>query len=226
MQLVGATNTYIRMPFICEGLLDGVIGALLARRHSSRSHAPRCWPRLLEALPWVAAHRGAVRTSLAGVELLGSWALRSASPRRGSPSDATCAREPERARRGVAAGGRARASYRRWPARADRSQQRIEAERAKAAGDPTRSCTTSARQLHAVTLRYNDLQRQLGETNAAIAQRERPHRRTRRAARVNAAPHRLEHRPARRGASVAASCTTSCYAAASSTCTKTATSAT
>ena len=30
MQLVGATNTYIRLPFICEGLLDGVIGALLA----------------------------------------------------------------------------------------------------------------------------------------------------------------------------------------------------
>ncbi len=30
MQLVGASNTYIRLPFICEGFLDGVLGALVA----------------------------------------------------------------------------------------------------------------------------------------------------------------------------------------------------
>ncbi len=30
MQLVGATNLYIRMPFICEGLLSGLLGAALA----------------------------------------------------------------------------------------------------------------------------------------------------------------------------------------------------
>jgi cell division transport system permease protein len=30
MQLVGATNTYIRMPFIAEGIIAGVAGALLA----------------------------------------------------------------------------------------------------------------------------------------------------------------------------------------------------
>ncbi len=30
MQLVGATNLYIRLPFICEGLLAGVLGALVA----------------------------------------------------------------------------------------------------------------------------------------------------------------------------------------------------
>ena len=30
MQLVGATNFYIRLPFICEGLLAGVLGALAA----------------------------------------------------------------------------------------------------------------------------------------------------------------------------------------------------
>ena len=51
MQLVGATNTYIRLPFICEGLLDGVIGALLAVGLLAAGHAA-LWPRLLEALPW------------------------------------------------------------------------------------------------------------------------------------------------------------------------------
>lgn len=30
MQLVGATNMYIRGPFLCEGLVDGVLGAALA----------------------------------------------------------------------------------------------------------------------------------------------------------------------------------------------------
>ncbi|MGB8150132.1 MAG: permease-like cell division protein FtsX [Candidatus Cybelea sp.] len=52
MQLVGATNTYIRLPFICEGLLDGLIGALLALALLAGARAA-LWPRLLEALPWV-----------------------------------------------------------------------------------------------------------------------------------------------------------------------------
>ncbi|MBV8067549.1 MAG: ABC transporter permease [Candidatus Eremiobacteraeota bacterium] len=51
MQLVGATNTYIRLPFICEGLLAGVIGALLAVALLAGARAA-LWPRLLEALPW------------------------------------------------------------------------------------------------------------------------------------------------------------------------------
>jgi cell division transport system permease protein len=51
MQLVGATNTYIRLPFICEGLLDGLIGALLAVGLLALAHTA-LWPRLLEALPW------------------------------------------------------------------------------------------------------------------------------------------------------------------------------
>lgn len=52
MQLVGATNTYIRLPFICEGLLDGLIGALVALALLAGARAA-LWPRLLEALPWV-----------------------------------------------------------------------------------------------------------------------------------------------------------------------------
>jgi cell division transport system permease protein len=53
MQLVGATSTYIRLPFICEGLLDGVIGALLAVALLAIARAA-LWPRLLDALPWAA----------------------------------------------------------------------------------------------------------------------------------------------------------------------------
>lgn len=52
MQLVGATNMYIRAPFICEGLLDGVVGSLLAivALVAARFFL---WPKLLLALPWV-----------------------------------------------------------------------------------------------------------------------------------------------------------------------------
>ncbi len=51
MQLVGATSTYIRLPFIFEGLLDGLIGALVAIGLLALARA-ELWPRLLEALPW------------------------------------------------------------------------------------------------------------------------------------------------------------------------------
>jgi cell division transport system permease protein len=51
MQLVGATSTYIRLPFICEGLLAGIVGASLAIGLLAAARAA-LWPRLLEALPW------------------------------------------------------------------------------------------------------------------------------------------------------------------------------
>jgi len=51
MQLVGATNTYIRLPFICEGMLAGGFGALVAIGLLAAARAT-LWPRLLEALPW------------------------------------------------------------------------------------------------------------------------------------------------------------------------------
>jgi len=51
MQLVGATNTYIRLPFICEGMLAGAFGALVAIGLLAAARAT-LWPRLLEALPW------------------------------------------------------------------------------------------------------------------------------------------------------------------------------
>jgi cell division transport system permease protein len=81
MQLVGATNTYIRLPFICEGMLDGVLGALVAIGLLAIARAT-LWPRLLEALPWVAMSAAPVDPRILAAELLlvgaaigvaGSW---------------------------------------------------------------------------------------------------------------------------------------------------------
>ncbi len=58
MQLVGATNMYIRAPFICEGFLDGVIGSLIAVVLLVAARM-LLWPKLVVALPWLqlsAAH--------------------------------------------------------------------------------------------------------------------------------------------------------------------------
>jgi len=52
MQLVGATNMYIRMPFICEGLLDGVLGTLVAVGMLAIARASLV-PKLAMALPWL-----------------------------------------------------------------------------------------------------------------------------------------------------------------------------
>ncbi len=52
MQLVGATNMYIRAPFIFEGMLDGIAGSFIAVvvLVSARLWL---WPKLVLALPWV-----------------------------------------------------------------------------------------------------------------------------------------------------------------------------
>ena len=52
MQLVGATNMYIRLPFICEGFLDGLLGALLALAALTIGQASLV-PKLMSALPFV-----------------------------------------------------------------------------------------------------------------------------------------------------------------------------
>jgi len=52
MQLVGATNMYIRMPFICEGLIDGLLGASLAVLVLWAARASLV-PKIAVALPWL-----------------------------------------------------------------------------------------------------------------------------------------------------------------------------
>jgi len=69
MQLVGATSTYIRLPFICEGLLDGVLGALLAVGLLAAARAA-LWPRLLEALPWAQLAAAPVDLRVFAAELI------------------------------------------------------------------------------------------------------------------------------------------------------------
>jgi cell division transport system permease protein len=69
MQLVGATNTYIRMPFICEGLLDGILGAAIALALLAAARAT-LWPRLLEALPGFSLNAVRVDGTVLALELL------------------------------------------------------------------------------------------------------------------------------------------------------------
>lgn len=69
MQLVGATNMYIRMPFICEGLLDGVCGALIAIAILTIARVA-LWPKLLLALPWIALNAGVVNMPQLVLELI------------------------------------------------------------------------------------------------------------------------------------------------------------
>ncbi len=52
MQLVGATNFYIRAPFICEGLLDGLVGTLLAVVVLGIARVT-IWPKLVAALLFI-----------------------------------------------------------------------------------------------------------------------------------------------------------------------------
>ncbi len=73
MQLVGATNMHIRGPFICEGLLAGFIGALIAVAILAAARF-ELLPRLTESLAFVSIGTVKVDELLLAGQLLGTGA--------------------------------------------------------------------------------------------------------------------------------------------------------
>lgn len=69
MQLVGATNAYIRLPFIAEGFLDGISGSLLAVVLLAIARM-ELFPKLAAALPFVQLNASAVDPLRLALELL------------------------------------------------------------------------------------------------------------------------------------------------------------
>ncbi|MBV9736595.1 MAG: ABC transporter permease [Candidatus Eremiobacteraeota bacterium] len=69
MQLVGATSAYIRLPFICEGFLDGLCGALLALALLAIAKA-ELMPKLAAALPFVRLGAASIDIWQLALELL------------------------------------------------------------------------------------------------------------------------------------------------------------
>jgi cell division transport system permease protein len=74
MQLVGATNTYIRMPFICEGMIHGIVGAALALLLLAVAER-QLLPKLVGALPFVPLAGAAPNEMLLALELLATGAI-------------------------------------------------------------------------------------------------------------------------------------------------------
>ncbi len=74
MQLVGATDGAIRLPFIVEGVLSGLLGSLIAIVVLAIAHM-LLWNRLASALPWVPLNGAAIRPLVLGAQLLGAGAL-------------------------------------------------------------------------------------------------------------------------------------------------------
>ncbi len=78
MQLVGATNMYIRLPFIAEGMLAGVLGAAVAIGVLALADT-QIVPKLAQTLQFVTFHVNALQLSLellavgAAVGLIASW---------------------------------------------------------------------------------------------------------------------------------------------------------
>ncbi|MBD5633916.1 MAG: hypothetical protein IAI49_05500 [Candidatus Eremiobacteraeota bacterium] len=70
MQLVGASGFYIRMPFICEGFVDGVLGAALALGLLAIARS-QILPKLILALPFLPMHAANINAFAFAGELLG-----------------------------------------------------------------------------------------------------------------------------------------------------------
>ncbi len=74
MQLVGASSLYIRMPFIVEGLIDGLLGAAVALGLLEIARL-ELMPKLAVALPFLPMHLATINQLTFAGELLGVGAL-------------------------------------------------------------------------------------------------------------------------------------------------------
>ena len=70
MQLVGASNTYVRMPFVCEGMLSGLLGALVAVILLAVAKL-ELLPKLGAELPFVPVQTAGSNDLLLALQLLG-----------------------------------------------------------------------------------------------------------------------------------------------------------
>ncbi|GAC1567038.1 MAG: permease-like cell division protein FtsX [Vulcanimicrobiaceae bacterium] len=70
MQLVGASGWYIRMPFIVEGLIDGLLGSALALGLLELARY-QLLPKLALALPFLPLHASDLHAGTFALELLG-----------------------------------------------------------------------------------------------------------------------------------------------------------
>jgi len=70
MQLVGASAMYVRMPFICEGLLDGLLGSALALGLLELARL-QLLPKLAVALPFLPLRVATIDQGAFALELLG-----------------------------------------------------------------------------------------------------------------------------------------------------------
>jgi len=69
MQLVGASGTYIRLPFICEGFLDGLLGSALALVLLELARF-QLLPKVAAALPFLPMRAANINQLTFGLELL------------------------------------------------------------------------------------------------------------------------------------------------------------
>lgn len=74
MQLVGASPTYVRLPFICEGLISGVSGALVAVILLAIGYW-QLWEKLLQTLPFLPLAGGGPNFALFMLELIAAGAV-------------------------------------------------------------------------------------------------------------------------------------------------------
>ena len=70
MQLVGASGFYIRMPFICEGFIDGFLGAAIALVLLGFARA-QLLPKFFAAVPFLPLHAANIDVLAFGLVLLG-----------------------------------------------------------------------------------------------------------------------------------------------------------